>query len=136
MPCAKTTSQRRSSFIVVFHLLNYGIQVFNSLQLNTIPILMGGVNYSKILPPGSFINAGDFDNPEHLSSYLFLLLRNETLFESYFSWRPHYNIHSYMSIPDNCDLCNQLVSGHLKEKKVYKDMFKWLVKVTLDISRF
>ena len=90
---------------------------------------MGGVNYSKILPPGSFINAGDFDNPEHLSSYLFSLLRNETLFESYFSWRPHYNIHSYMSIPDNCDLCNQLVSGDLKERKVYKDMFKWLVKV-------
>lgn len=113
----------------------YGIQVFNSLQLNTIPILMGGVNYTKILPPGSFINAGDFDNPQHLSSHLFSLLRNETLFESYFSWRPHYNIHSYMSIPDNCDLCNQLVSGHLKEKKVYKDMFKWLVKVTLDSSQ-
>ena len=96
---------------------------------------MGGVNYSRILPPGSFINAGDFDNPEHLSSYLFSLLRNETLFESYFSWRPYYNIHSYMSIPDNCDLCNQLVSGHLKEKKVYKDMFKWLVKVNSCNSR-
>lgn len=95
---------------------------------------MGGVNYSRILPPGSFINAGDFDNPEHLSSYLFSLLRNETLFESYFSWRPYYNIHSYMSIPDNCDLCNQLVSGHLKEKKVYKDMFKWLVKVNVNYS--
>ena len=89
---------------------------------------MGGVNYSRILPPGSFINAGDFDNPEHLSSYLFSLLRNETLFESYFSWRPYYNIHSYMSIPDNCALCDLLSSGQLNTPKVYKDMFNWLVK--------
>ena len=103
-------------------------KVFNSLQLNTIPLLLGGANYTKLLPPNSFINVGDFNNPEHLAEYLYTLLRNQTLFDSYFKWRPHYNIHTFMSIPDNCALCDLLSSGQLDTPKVYKDMFSWLVK--------
>ena len=130
-PCFKMVNRNYRFYIAFENALckDYVTEkVFNSLQLNTIPILLGGVNYSRILPPGSFINAGDFDNPEHLAAYLFSLLRNETLYESHFNWRPHYNIRSYMSIPDNCDLCHQLVSGRLGENKVYGNMFKWLVK--------
>ena len=68
-------------------------KIFNALRLNTIPIVLGGANYSKILPPGSFINAGDFESPEGLANYLHSVLNNSTLYDSYFAWRPHYDIH-------------------------------------------
>jgi len=38
-------------------------------------IFLGGVNYSRELPPGSFINAGEFSSPEDLSNHLYYLLK-------------------------------------------------------------
>ena len=68
-------------------------KAFNSLKLNTIPVVLGGSDYQNILPPGSFINARDFYSPEHLANYLYKVLNNSTLHDSYFQWRPYYNIH-------------------------------------------
>jgi hypothetical protein len=39
-------------------------KTFNALKLNTIPIVLGGVNYMAELPPGSFINAAQFVSPQ------------------------------------------------------------------------
>ena len=39
-------------------------KTFNALKLNTIPIVLGGVNYTSVLPPGSFINAAEFVSPQ------------------------------------------------------------------------
>merc|ERR1711936_1200194 len=103
-------------------------KIFNALRLNTIPIVLGGGNYTKILPPGSFINAADYDSPASLATYLYSVLHNSSLYESYFAWRPHYDIVSFTSVPDNCSLCELLSSGQLSEKKTYQDMFQWLVK--------
>ena len=35
---------------------------------------------------------------------------------------------SYASVPDNCQLCDLLWSGHLQERKTYEDMFDWLIR--------
>ena len=67
-------------------------KAFNSLKLNTIPVVLGGSDYESILPPGSFINARQFYSPEHLANYLYKVLNNSTLHDSYFQWRPYYNI--------------------------------------------
>ena len=39
-------------------------KTYNALKLNTIPIVLGGVNYTHLLPPGSFINAAKFVSPQ------------------------------------------------------------------------
>ena len=39
-------------------------KTFNALKLNTIPIVLGGVNYTAELPPGSVINAAEFVSPQ------------------------------------------------------------------------
>ena len=70
-------------------------KIFNALRLNTIPVVLGGANYTKLLPPNSFINAGDFESPEKLADFLKLLLDKPDTFNSYFTWRPFYDIHRY-----------------------------------------
>ena len=70
-------------------------KAFNSLKLNTIPVMLGGADYDNLLPPGSFINARDFYSPEHLAQYLQTVLNNSTLEQSYFQWRSFYDIHRY-----------------------------------------
>ena len=35
-------------------------QFFNMYNLNMIPVVLGGANYSAIAPPHSYINAADF----------------------------------------------------------------------------
>ena len=103
-------------------------KAFNALRLNTVPVMYGGANYSTFLPPGSFINAGEFGSPALLAAYLFSLLRDPPAFLAYFAWRPHWDIVSYTSVPDNCALCEQLVAGRLSQHSVYTDMFDWLVR--------
>ena len=71
-------------------------KAFNSLKLNTIPVVLGGADYENLLPPGSFINARDFYSPEHLADYLLTVLNNSTLHQSYFQWRSFYNIHRFL----------------------------------------
>jgi len=103
-------------------------KTFNALKLNTIPIVLGGVNYTSVLPPGSFINAAEFVSPQGLANYLYKLLQNNDLFMKYFHWRRHYNVYSFTSVPDPCDLCAKVQSEEWKKPKVYHHMYEWFIQ--------
>merc|ERR1719239_562007 len=103
-------------------------KIFNALRLNTIPVVFGGGNYSALLPPNSFVDARQFSSPRELAGHLGKILASPTLWNSYFDWRPHYDITSFASVPDNCALCDQLVSGELGLPNIYEDIFTWLVR--------
>ena len=49
-------------------------KLFRALASNVVPVVMGGANYSKIVPPRSVINVQDFASPELLGSELKRLL--------------------------------------------------------------
>ena len=68
----------------------------------------GGADYTSLLPPNSFIDARNFQSPKglHLSppppitspppdlaAYLYKVLQDPDIFQSYFAWRPHYDIY-------------------------------------------
>ena len=53
---------------------------------------MGGSNYSRILPPHSYINVQDFEDPEHLAKYLKYLDGNATAYMEYFGWHKYYRV--------------------------------------------
>ena len=86
-------------------------KAYNALKLNTIPVMFGGGSFRDILPPNSYIDALEYPEPEKLADYLYSLIHDSEKFASYFSWRPFYDVVTYSSVPDNCDLCSQLVSG-------------------------
>ena len=103
-------------------------KAFNALKLNTIPIMFGGGDYDHILPPHSHINALHYPDPRDLADHLYSLLHDDDKYNSYFNWRPYYDVVTYESVPDNCDLCTQLVTGQLDQYHTYPDMWAWLVK--------
>ena len=49
-------------------------KLFRALAADLVPVVMGGANYSKIVPPRSVINVQDFATPELLGSELKRLL--------------------------------------------------------------
>lgn len=77
------------------------------------PIVSGGANYTRILPPGSFIDASRM-SPSQLARLLRAIMSDRARYESYFAWRAHYQVtaaprdyneHLY------CQLCERLASG-------------------------
>ncbi|XP_071852493.1 3-galactosyl-N-acetylglucosaminide 4-alpha-L-fucosyltransferase FUT3-like [Apostichopus japonicus] len=65
-------------------------KVWNALQnWESVPIVLGGTReeYSRLMPPHSYIHADDFDSIEDLARYINKVGGNETLYNAYFDWR-------------------------------------------------
>ena len=103
-------------------------KVWNPLLKGLIPIVLGGVDYKKLLPPDSYIDVLDFKSPRHLADHLTTILRNNTLYEGYFAWRSKYSIEqnkgSWFPV---CELCkavsrsqNQVVMQDLTDLYTYE----------------
>ena len=57
-----------------------------------VPVTFGWVNYSQYLPPGSYINALDYDWMEGLAKYLNYLDQHDDEYLKYFTWRHKYDV--------------------------------------------
>ena len=95
---------------------------FNILQYNVIPIVMGGVDYSTIAPPHSYIDALQY-TPRQLAEYLLLLSTNETLYNEYFWWKPYYKIELRYPVSETRALCQLCEKLHRNQTvSIYKDL--------------
>lgn len=99
---------------------------YRSLKHNMIPVVFGGGNYSAIAPPGSYINAFDFDSPKILSSHLNKVASNFTLYSAYFKWK--FEGYDIQTMPSDCGLCDKLHSDSFHDTTVYSDLDDWWVK--------
>ena len=90
-----------------------------------IPIVYGvHDHYDKIAPKHSFINAAKFENVKQLADYLILLDNNDTLYNEYFWWKPHFEV-KYVNVNDGvCHLCASLHNATLPPK-IYRNMTDW-----------
>jgi len=52
-----------------------------------VPIYLGAPNVDEFVPPGSYINAANFDSPADLAAYLRYLVETPQAYEEYFAWR-------------------------------------------------
>ena len=88
---------------------------------------VGQANYAAIMPPHSFINAGNFPEPKDLAYYLKKLSGNKTEYLSYFWWKDFYEIrNSGADLSQSfCELCQSLHQD--QTTKVYSDLTKWWV---------
>jgi alpha-1,3-fucosyltransferase len=92
-------------------------KAFRTLQYNIVPIIMGGANYTKILPPHSFVDVRDFQSPQQLAEYLQFLVDNDEEYLKYFQWKRDFEIKTLGIHEPFCKLCELL---H-KERKFLVD---------------
>ena len=101
----------------------------NGFDSNSIPIVLGGANYSdpRLAIPGSYINVQDFPSINKLAEYMLKVASDDRLFNSYFKWKEHYELVTMkrgyvwpfvgkMGWP--CDLC-KIVHTRKPSHKVY-----------------
>ncbi|KAG7304791.1 hypothetical protein JYU34_010157 [Plutella xylostella] len=98
-------------------------KVLRALQHYMIPIVYGGVNYSRFLPPGSYIDALQL-GPEKLAALMHKVGHDENEYFRYFKWRNHYsfvdNVNKTTAV---CELCSKLNED--TETSVYTEFRKW-----------
>ncbi|XP_067119311.1 glycoprotein 3-alpha-L-fucosyltransferase A-like [Centruroides vittatus] len=96
-------------------------KLFNVLNYDILPVVMGSADYEAITPPNSVISAMDFPNPADLAQFLKTVGSNRTLYNSYFEWKGKFK--SYLH-PWMCNLCKKLhlLAGERTERN---DIYKW-----------
>ncbi|GBM14217.1 Alpha-(1,3)-fucosyltransferase C [Araneus ventricosus] len=99
-------------------------KLFRNLKYDIIPVMFGGADYDKFVPPGSYIDALSFQSPKHLALFMSGVGRDFKVYSSYFKWRENYS----MGIINRkeCDLCTMLHRKDLKPSS-YNDLRKWWV---------
>lgn len=106
---------------------DYGSEkIYNILYYPVIPIVYGGIKYSEILPPHSYINAADY-SPEELADYLNYLLENPQEYNKYFEWKDRYVSSTIGGERITCDLCTKLHDPNFYNYKVIEDFKKWFI---------
>ena len=69
-------------------------KLFEPMSRNIIPVVLGGANYSKLLPPNSYIDAfNDFaEDPRGLANLLHKIAADDAVYGSYFWWKDFYEV--------------------------------------------
>ena len=80
------------------------------LKTNVVPIVLGGANYTDVLPPNSYIDIKNFTHPRKLAEYLQKLDKDDDLYNSYFEWKKKYKVQQRTGI--RCELCEYLHKHH------------------------
>ena len=58
-------------------------KLWRALRMNIVPVVLGGYNYSELLPQKSYIDIKDFSSPEKLADYLQVLNGDDNLYNEY-----------------------------------------------------
>ena len=95
---------------------------FATLEMDIVPIVVGGANYSAIAPPGSYIDANDFSSAEDLAKELKRLSNAREEYLNLFRWKAKTEVlNGYSEM--GCNLCKALHES--KPTKTYQDLGAW-----------
>lgn len=97
---------------------------FNALTWGMVPVVLGGANYSRIAPPGSYIDALAFRNVRQLADHMKRTARDMRLYNSYHAWRTNY---SYTWEDFACGFCRMLHNASTP-LKAYSNFNEWWFK--------
>lgn len=102
---------------------------WNAIGRESVPVVIGGQcqrDYTKLLPPQSYINVEDFKSPKALADYLKFLDTNAAEYNKYHEWRKEYKAlqeHGYFGTQAShyCRLCEAL-NYNSKQTKTLKSL--------------
>ncbi|XP_041969200.1 alpha-(1,3)-fucosyltransferase C-like [Aricia agestis] len=73
----------------------------------TVPIVFGGADYSRFLPPGSYVDAGKLKS-DQVVDLMVEAMRAPAVYRDYFRWRKYYVYKESPGGADVCKLCELL----------------------------
>ncbi|XP_046448573.1 alpha-(1,3)-fucosyltransferase C-like [Daphnia pulex] len=109
---------------------------FGMMHHPIIPIVFSlHEDHELIAPTHSFINAAKFENMNKLADYLNLLDNNDTLYNQYFWWKPHFQVRDSPKYTNKgmCHLCAALHNTTMP-MKFYPSIIDWWEKEMCIIS--
>jgi len=95
-------------------------KIWQILEINVVPIVLGYANNTDLFPPHSVIDVRDFASPRHLADYLKELDANDTLYNEYFRWRAEYWC-SEAAHNNGCNICRHALAMRGR-REVVKDL--------------
>lgn len=98
-------------------------KLYGALQRGIVPVVFGGANYTRFLPPHSYIDAERFESAAQLAAHLRYVANDVNEYMSYFWWRQHYRLGQQSPF---CALCARLHSpGWAYRTQIYGDIQAW-----------
>jgi hypothetical protein len=111
-------------------LFYFTVRFFGMMHHPIIPIVFSlHEDHELIAPTHSFINAAKFENMNKLADYLIMLDNNDTLYNEYFWWKPHFQVRDSPKYTSKgmCHLCAALHNTTMP-MKFYPSMTDWWEK--------
>ncbi|XP_023942893.1 alpha-(1,3)-fucosyltransferase C [Bicyclus anynana] len=100
-------------------------KLLNALNNYAIPIVYGTANYSRFLPPGSYLDALAL-GPKELAHQMNEILTNRSKYHDFFRWRNHYRYGPSHPVEEVCKLCTMLNNpDKVSQVTVWKDFDRW-----------
>ena len=94
-------------------------KLFKVLSQPIVPIVLGNVDYTNILPPHSFIDIKKYKSAAHLGRYLNYLSRTPRAYAKYFDWKKRYACFNRIPFPSlACRMCKYLNDNYSKINSV------------------
>ncbi|KAL0870304.1 hypothetical protein ABMA27_005326 [Loxostege sticticalis] len=99
-------------------------KLLNALNNDVVPIVFGSANYSRFLPPGSYLDAREL-GPIKLAETMDEIYKNKTRYYEFFRWKNHFRYKETYEA-DVCNLCAALNDKEaVRRHSVYKDFRGW-----------
>ncbi|ELU15827.1 hypothetical protein CAPTEDRAFT_215776 [Capitella teleta] len=92
----------------------YTEKAIKTERVNTIPVVMGLVNYTEVLFPGTFIDVRDYKSPRLLAEYLKTVGNNSELYNGYIKRKHHRACSMAPGETSICKLCQHLYNNEGK----------------------
>ncbi|PZC80041.1 hypothetical protein B5X24_HaOG215510 [Helicoverpa armigera] len=103
-------------------------KILHALNHYTVPVVYGGADYSRFLPPGSYLDAKKL-GARNLAKEMSDIIDNPEIYYRFFRWRNHYNIRSRYESPDTDDYCRFCAMANdenlMKKKTIYENFSSW-----------
>ncbi|CAH0588149.1 unnamed protein product [Chrysodeixis includens] len=100
-------------------------KVLHGYNNYVVPIVYGGANYTRFLPPGSYLNAREL-HPYNLAYLIHEAIKHPSKYKAYFKWTNSYTFDSdVIGHHPLCNLCEALNSKKAKRRRTYKKFRIW-----------
>ncbi|CAG4954951.1 unnamed protein product [Colias eurytheme] len=102
-------------------------KVLHALNHNTVPVVYGGADYKRFLPPGSYLDAREL-GPRRLVEIMHNVIRSPDAYHSFFRWKQLYRFEqsdARAATDVRCELCAALNGAGERRHGAYSRFQQW-----------